>query len=85
MVDVYVTITQRIIVKLLKVVNAGRFILNTQKNNYEADAIKISLFELSEDTCCSLDFGKVKNMKTVEVQAAKVITRLKSVERTFEA
>lgn len=58
-----VTITQMTIAKLSRVKKIGRFILNTKESSLKADAIKTSLFELSEDACSSSNFGKVKNMK----------------------
>lgn len=38
--------------------------MNTKESNPEADVIKTSMFELSENISTSLDLGKVKNMKT---------------------
>lgn len=60
--DVDVIITQKTIAKLLKVTNSRRFILNTEENSTEAEAIKRYLFNHSGDICSS-DFRKVKNMK----------------------
>lgn len=62
MLGVDVIITQKTIVKLLKVTNSRRFILNTKENSHEAEAIKRCLFEHYGDLCSS-DFAKVKNMK----------------------
>lgn len=39
------------------------FILNTKESSPEIDAIEISLFELSEESCSFSNFGKVKSMK----------------------
>lgn len=59
-----VTVTQKIIAKFLGVSPMRRCTLNTKESNPEAGVIKTRLFELSENTSTSLDFGKVKNMKT---------------------
>lgn len=57
-----VIITQKTIVKILKVTNSRRFILNTKENSPEAEAIKRCFFERSRYMCSS-EFGNVKNMK----------------------
>lgn len=55
---VSVTITQKIIAKLLGVSTMGMCTLNTKESHPEAEVIKTKLFGNSDD------FGKVKNMNT---------------------
>ena len=73
MIGVDITITQKIIYKLLGVSNIWRFIMNTKESSHEADVIKTRLFELSEDTWSSSDFAKVKNMKTTHKLVFKIL------------
>lgn len=68
-----VTITEKIISKLLSVSNTRRFILNTKETSHEVDVIKTRLFELSKDACSFSDFGKVKNMNTTYKLLFKIL------------
>lgn len=61
MMGVDVIITQKIITKLLRAPNSGRFVVRTKDNSSEADVIKRYLFEECSNLC-SFDFGKVENM-----------------------
>lgn len=53
--------------------NIGRFNINTKESSQEPDMIKTRLFELSENTSTSSEFGKVKNMKTTYKLLFKIL------------